>query len=134
VQCRPAALILANTRDSYGRINLLKTECIILTPPGRLTTRSYVTPGLPMTQHTKLCRLTVPLNLKVASSEQTMKAGKDSLPSHFYKNHSQNSIRGAGLFSLLHVAVLARKVSTFHAAAFTSTHLMGTLPHRRLWR
>jgi hypothetical protein len=37
-----------------------------------------------------LCRLMVPLSLKFASSDQTVKSGNDFLPSYMSKNYSQN--------------------------------------------
>jgi hypothetical protein len=57
--------------------------------PDKLTLRSSVTFEYSTAQYTQLCRFIIPLILKVASSNQTMKSGNQSLPSHMCKNHSQ---------------------------------------------
>jgi hypothetical protein len=57
--------------------------------PDKLTIPSSVMFKYSLAQYTQLCRFTVPFILKVASSNQTMKSGNQSLPSHMCKNHSQ---------------------------------------------
>jgi hypothetical protein len=49
--------------------------------PGKLTARPFIMFGFCVAQHTLLCKLIVPLSLKVISSDKTMNSRKDSLPS-----------------------------------------------------
>jgi hypothetical protein len=77
-------------------------------------------------QYTQLCRLTVPLSLKVVSLDKTMKLGKDSLSSHTCRIHSQNSIRRSGSSSFTAQSSLGIYSFHFSCCRIRWTLVLGT--------